>query len=547
MKIKLYSALFLIGLVSLLLIGFCNSEYFKIKSSFEIFSSVFREVANHYVLDIDPEIMIRKGIEGMLSTLDPYTEFYSNDMTDDLDAITSGFYTGFGFTVSQINGDLTIVDLNEKYSAYKQGIRIGDRLLQIDTAVVISFAGEQLKQYTRGEIGSQANVRILREGISDTLNFVLTRQSIALPNITYYGVTSNNIGYIKIESFTRSTAGEVKNALNRLKNQYQIQGIVLDFRNNPGGLMASAVAIVEMFVPKGSLIVSTKGKRPSDVVEYFSITNPIELDLPLAVMINENSASASEIVAGAIQDLDRGIVVGQRSFGKGLVQSVFNLPYNSYLKMTTSKYYTPSGRCIQKIKFGDLYNKEEVTQSIDTALFYTKNGRTVFEMRGILPDTVVNEDTIPDIIRSLGDKGLLFNFATFYSSKFDSLPVNFEISNQIFSEFENYLKKKDFIYLSRSGEHLNQVELALESGNYSKKARNNLTSLKNAVAEEDSKELRKHKTIISKYLKFEILSRFYPRSKMIELMLDEDNELSTAASILNSDKYLKILSINKND
>jgi len=545
MKIKLISAFIVISILSLLLLGFRNSIYFKINSSFEIFSSVFREIANNYVLEIDPEIIIKKSIEGMLSTLDPYTGFYSTDMTDDLDIITSGYYTGFGFTVSKFDDGLTIVDLRDNNSAFIQGIRIGDRLFQIDTAMVLNFTGEQIKQFTRGEIGTKSTLRILRDGIKDTLSFVLTRESIALPNVSYYGIASNSIAYIKIESFTRTTAGEVKNALNRLKNQYDIQGVILDFRDNPGGLLSSAISIAELFLPKNSLIVSTKGKRPGDMLEYRSINDPKDIDIPLAILINGSSASASEVVAGAIQDLDRGILVGQRSFGKGLVQSVFNLPYNTYLKMTTSKYYTPSGRCIQRIKFGDLYTNDEITINTDTTIFYTKNGRPVYELRGIIPDIIVVQDTIPDIITSLYDKGLLFKFANYYAAKFDTIPKDFTITNQVFSEFDDFLKKNEFIYLSRSGEHLKQIETALETDNYSIKARNNLVTLINTVAEEDSKELKKHKAVISKYLRYEILRRFFSSRNMIEIAMSGDKELNTAINILISDKYSKILSINK--
>ncbi len=349
--------------------GFTANDYYKINKSFDIFGALFREVAANYVLEIDPEILIKSGIEGMLATLDPYTEFYDDANEDDLELLTNGTYTGFGFTVANIDSLLTIISLREGNSAFANKLRIGDKIYSIDSTVVLHMDIDNLKKYTRGKSGSKALVKILRDGIKDTLSFTLTRENINLPNVTYSGFMKNNIGFIKVERFSKNTALDVRLAINSLRSQNKLSGLVIDLRDNPGGLLAAAVSLCEIFVPKGSLIVSTKGNSPNFNNEYRSMMDPSEPDLPLAILINESSASASEIVAGAIQDLDRGLVIGRRSFGKGLVQSIIDLPYKTSLKITTSKYYTPSGRCIQKIKYGDLYSKKEIKENTDTTIF----------------------------------------------------------------------------------------------------------------------------------------------------------------------------------
>ncbi len=541
MKKRFFGVLILAISLSAIFYGFNNTDYFKINKSFEIFGTVFREISNNYVLEIEPEIMIKNGINGMLSTLDPYTEFYTEEFAEDMDILTEGIYTGFGFTISQIDNQTTIIGLNENNSAYRKGLRIGDRIYQIDTAVVLNISSDLLKKYTRGTLGSSANVKIIREGRSDTLSFVLTRENINLPNISYFGVTENNIGYIKIESFTKNSPGEVRNAFMQMKNETDLKGLILDFRYNPGGLLSSAIGIVELFVPKGSVIVSTRGKNKNEDFEYVSLAEPIEPNLPLAVIINSSSASASEIVAGAIQDLDRGVIIGQRSFGKGLVQSIFDMPYNTYLKMTTAKYYTPSGRCIQKLKFGELYNRREVTPNTDTTIFYTKNGRKVYELTGILPDTIVEIDTMSYMLGSLFDNDLMFNFATYYSSRFDSISKNFEVNDKIFGEFEKYIKNKEYTYLSPTADYLREIDKIMTKTNYPKQVINNLKSLKKSIEKEDKKDLRKYKKEISQIIRYEILRRFHPESYILKESLSEDKDFKTANSILSKNLHKKIL------
>lgn len=526
---------------SFLFWGFTNSDYFKINKSFELFGAVFREIANNYVLDIDADVMVKNGIEGMLSTLDPYTEYYTEEYSEDLDIMTNGLYTGFGFTIAQIDDETTIVGLNENNSAYKMGVRIGDKLYQIDTAIVLKLTGDKLKNFTRGNVGSKAVVRVIREGRPDTLAFNLTRESINMQNVSYYGITEDNIAYIKIDGFTKNSPGEVRNAFMKMKNEADLKGVVLDFRDNPGGLLASAISITELFVPKGSLIVSTKGKDNNSVFEYKSTAEPLDVNLPLAVLINNGSASASEIVAGAIQDLDRGIIVGRRSYGKGLVQSVFDLPFKSYLKMTTAKYYTPSGRCIQKIKFGELYDKTEIAENTDTTIFYTKNGRPVYELTGILPDTTVLDDSLPDIVQSLFADAMVFRFATEFAAKYDKVSLEILDKKDIFGEFEKYSVAKDYSYFSKSSEFIKQFEKAIAENNYSKKTVDNLSTLKKSIENEDRKDLLKYKKEITKYLKNEIIRRFYSNSQFVKYLLPEDKDFHVAKNLLITNKYQSIL------
>lgn len=530
-----------IVLSSALLISFANNDYFKITKSLEILGEVYEELANNYVLEIDPEIMVEAAIDGILSSLDPYTEYFSEELSEDIQILSNGFYTGFGFTIAPINGEITIVDLTEKNSAFKEGIRIGDKLYKIDSVVVLNMDMEELRNYTRGKIGSQSVVQILRSVDRDTLSFTLARENINLPNVSYSGLVENNIGYIKLESFGKSASGEVRNAFSRLKNESNINGLILDLRGNPGGILTAAVEISELFLPGGTLIVSTKGKTEESKVEHRAIGSPLDLEIPMVILIDEYSASASEVLAGALQDWDRAIIIGERSFGKGLVQTVFDLPYNSYLKITTAKYYTPSGRCIQKIKFGEKYDKKEVTTSLDTVTYYTNNGRPVYELAGILPDTSVVRDSIPEILYGIIDNYLIFNYANDYAAKLDSLPSNFTITNSIYKDFEKYLIKNDFVYLSDDGKSLKDFDELLKKNQFARSTKKDFSSFKKNYEKDKLSILKKHRKEISKYLKWELLRRFNPNSKIIRYSLDDDDEVKLASRLMLSKYYASML------
>lgn len=516
-----------------------ESIYYKINKSFEIFGSIFREIANNYVVEIDPEELVRFGIDGILHSLDPYTEYYNEEETEDIDIITTGSYTGVGITVSIRDSMLTIIEIHEGFSAQKNGLRVGDRIVKVDTAYILHESSDILRKYTRGRAGTPIVFYILRDGIDDTLRFDLTREEIRMKNVTYYGVIKDSIGYIKIERFTRNLQDEVKQAYYELKNKYNITSLIIDLRNNPGGLLESAVNICGLFINSDNKIVSTKGRGGIEIKAYYPEEEPIDTLIRIAVLINNGSASASEIVAGAIQDLDRGLIIGKHSYGKGLVQSIYDIPYNGNLKMTTAKYYTPSGRCIQKV---DYYLKYSKYKSNPDSIFYTKNKRKVYESKGILPDTVVADEDYPEFVNILINNGFIFKFANIYSAKLKSLPENFKANKELLKEFQKYLSSKNFNYKTKLQEQFEELEKSAKDENYSSAALQVIENAKNQVAIEEKNLVEKYSNIILPLLEKEIKNRFFSGKEAIKLNLENDKEIDVAISMLNPKKYTKILS-----
>ncbi|HYF04277.1 MAG TPA: S41 family peptidase [Patescibacteria group bacterium] len=509
-----------------------DAYYFKVNKSLEKFGSVFRQISEQYVDEIDPETFVQAGIDGMLETLDPYTVYMDENGSGDIDLLTTGAYTGLGISVGVRDSMLTIMDLYDGYSAQTSGIRIGDRILQIDTAMVLYKASDALRPYTRGEAGSKVNVRILRDGVKDTLDFLLTRSEIKVNNIPYAGVMENGVGYIKLERFSRKSAQEVRTAIATLKSQQKLNGLVLDLRDNPGGLLDAAVSLCEIFVPEGSVIVSTRGKDPEESRIYRSNRAPSEPELPLAVMVNNRSASASEIVAGAIQDLDRGIIIGERSFGKGLVQTVFPMPHNASLKITTARYYTPSGRSIQQIDYASKRKGVKVANS-DTTIFHTKNNRTVFELNGITPDsTVAFKREYPDFVREVLKRGLVFGFASQYTAKMDKLPADFVVNSAVLKEFEQFLKAKKFNYNSNSLIKTEELKTLAEKEKYSGDILKEIEKLEKLLKNSERNPVQQNAAVLTDVLQDEIASRFQSNSATFAATLKNDSQLQTAIELL---------------
>jgi carboxyl-terminal processing protease len=516
-----------------------DEYYLKVNKSFETFGAIFKEIAFHYVEDIDPEELMQLSIEGMLGKLDPYTVYYTEEELEDLEILTFGSYTGLGISVSTRDSMLTIMDVEEGFPADAAGLRIGDRIYMIDTAKVINRSTEELRKYTRGEPGSIVDIWVIRDGLDDTLHFEVNRERISIDNVSYSGMLGGGIGYIKLERFSRKSAQEFRKALYKLQDRGDMNGLIIDVRDNPGGLLESAVSICEMFLPRGSDIVSTKGRNFHEEFTYKALTEPEEPELPLAVLINGRSASASEILAGAMQDLDRAVIAGRRSFGKGLVQSVFELPYNSNIKITTAKYYTPSGRSIQKIDFANLLRNKE--SHPDTAVFYTKNNRKVLEYKGIMPDTVVEEKDYPDFIIDLYSKNIFFGFANTYTSKLDSLPPDFEVDDALIARFADYMKEKDYEYDSPLEQEIAKIKELAEETDASDKVGELIVKLEESANSEEKSYLNKYHEKISEILAIEIMRRLRPYSYVISQKIQTDKTIKTAKNILLNGVFENIL------
>lgn len=535
-------------ILSAIVLGFyiqrSGDIYYEISKSMEIFGKIYKEISFNYVDEINPEEFMREGIKGMLKSLDPYTVFIDESKQDDIDLMTNGKYGGIGVTIGVRNDRVTITEIIEGYAAQKQGLRIGDVVIEVDGEPITSADIDDLSAKVKGEPGTIVQLKVLRNNDKDTLQFNIIREEIVIKNLVYadfYPRNSNNV-YLKLTNFGRSAAEEIKNALKKLKEQKPIHSIVLDLRGNPGGLLDVAVDVCNKFLQKDLLIVSTRGREATSEKKYFAKEEPIVPNEKLVVLINENSASASEIVAGAIQDHDRGVILGTQSFGKGLVQTITPVTYNTSLKITTAKYYTPSGRCIQKIDYSKK-NKVFSTSLIEEkSEFSTDNQRKVYSAGGITPDTLVKQEIEGEITKELLAKGIIFDFADkyFYSNqatKFENLN-----DNKIFSDFISYIKSKEFTYTPEVEKKLNSLIDDLEKNKINGRIMNAASKLKDELKNYFEKELDKYKSEIMNYIKIELATRYYNQQKGLEESLKYDKQFNTALSLFSNESvYNKIL------
>ena len=536
------------GALLLVIFGFAGTQgdiYFEISKNLDLFGKVYKEISFNYVEEIDPEQFMRAGIEGMLSSLDPYTIFIDEKKKEDIDLITDGKYGGIGVSIGVRGEDVTIVEVMDGYSAQKQGIEVGDILIEAAGVKISADNVDQISSLVKGEPGTTVNLKVIRNDMLDTLTFNIVREEVLIKNITYYGFypeNSNNV-YIKLTNFSRSAADELKYSLKELKDQKEINSIVLDLRGNPGGLLDIAVDICDKFLKKDLLIVSTKGRVANTEKKYNSVEEPLVGDTKLVILINGGSASASEIVAGAMQDHDRGVILGTKSFGKGLVQTILPLNYNTSLKITTAKYYTPSGRCIQKIDYAennDVIKDDSLGQNTE---FFTDNNREVYSKGGITPDTTVQYLIEGDLTKELLAKGMFFKFANLYSYSnpdFDFDKIN---ESKILKEFEKYLDEQKYEYKSRAEKEVDQLigDIADKDNNLS----DHLKSLKSQLANLYKSEFKIYSDEIAREIKVELAARFLgPDGKVIE-QLKYDPQVQAAVNILKDQKtYNRLLHVN---
>ncbi len=535
-----------VSVISVLLLGFyiqrSGDLYYEISKNMELFGKVYKEISFNYVDEINPEEFMREGIKGMLKSLDPYTVFI-DESKQDIDLMTNGKYGGIGVTIGLRNDRITITEILDGYAAQKQGLRIGDIVIEVDGEPINSSDIDDLSAKVKGEPGTTVQLRILRNNDKDTLLFNIVREEIVIRNLVYadfYPKNSGNV-YLKLSNFSRSASEEIKNALKKLKQEKPIESIVLDLRGNPGGLLDVAVDVCNKFLKKDLLIVSTRGREPNSEKKYLAKEEPIVPSEKLIVLINENSASASEIVAGAIQDHDRGIILGTQSFGKGLVQTITPITYNTSLKITTAKYYTPSGRCIQKVDYSKKNKVFGSAAAEEKSEFSTDNKRKVYSAGGITPDTLVRFEIEGEITRELLAKGIIFDFADkFYyqnqSARFENLD-----DTKIFSEFFAFIKSKDFKYVPEVEKKLNALIDDLNKNKINGKILSAANRLKDELKNYFEKELEKYKGEILYYTKIELANRYYNQQRALEEGLKYDKQFNTALSLFRNDKIFNKL------
>lgn len=535
----------------LLLSGFVQSDndvYFKMSKSIDIFGKVYKEINLNYVDNVDPEEFMLSGIKGMLHSLDPYTMYIDENLQKDVDLMTIGRYGGIGATVGLRNDEVIIVDLLEGYSAQRQGIRIGDVITQVNDVKISRDNYDDLSKYMQGSPGTTVKINIKRDGSNDDLVFNLIREEIEVKNLTYYGFIpkeSNNV-YLKLSGFGRSSGKEVEKALKELKKEKEIKSIILDLRGNPGGLLDAAIDVSEKFVGKGQLVVSVIGRDTTDITEYYSEEEPVAGESKLAVLVDGGTASAAEIVTGAVQDHDRGVVIGTPSFGKGLVQTVVPLSYNTSLKITTGKYYTPSGRCIQKIDYAKNNKIVQPIINVTKATFHTDNNRTVYSGGGLYPDSLVKNSSESSQVINLLARGMFFQFATKYSNRNEIINLDDVSHEDLYKEFLDYLKDQNYEYHSQTSKLLTQLEKAAEKEEIYSSLKDDIEKLNLKTDKILSEQLLIHKDEIVSEIEKELATRIAGREGRIKASLQNDKQFEAAYDILNSEKLYGKFLISKN-
>jgi carboxyl-terminal processing protease len=519
--------------------------YEKINRNMDLFGQVYKEIALNYVDEIDADKFIVAGIEGMLSTLDPYTIYIDESSRDQIDLITTGKYGGIGITIGIRDSLITITEVMNGYEAQRKGLRIGDKIIEIDGKNLKDTKADGIRGVVRGPVGSNVSLKVERDG--EMIMFNLTREEISLKNVSYYGFIDpidEGIAYIKLDRFTNISESEFTNAIQTLQSQREIRGLVVDLRDNGGGLLDAAIGILNKLVPRNSYLVMTKGKRQDSEKKYFSKEEPVlSPDVPLAVLINNRSASASEIVAGAIQDLDRGVIVGMTSFGKGLVQQVRDLNTKSQLKLTASKYYTPSGRWIQEKdyfkenKYGVFLEKDLYEQDV----FRTLNGRMVSAHGGIAPDLAINTEGQSDVHNALLSKDMFFKYANYYMDRNPALEV-FIPSNEIFADFVNFLRAQNFKYESTADKKVNELREIASDRNYGFEIRDQLNKLEAEIEQAERKEFENAKDEILLGILLEVNRKLVTESEQVRATFTTDKQLQEAINILrNRPEYNRLL------
>ncbi len=521
-------------------IGQEQSRLYDIGKNIEIYTNIYKELNKNFVDEIDPNILMKKGIDAMTKSLDPYTRYFSESEAESFRISTQGKYSGIGSIMKNVDSVITVVELYNDSPSYRAGLKIGDQILEVAGKSTKGKTSKEVASIVRGAPGTNIVFTVKSYGDTKTKEITIERGEINIPNVPYYGLVNDSIGYIHLSTFTADAGKNVRNALKKLKDSVDLKGVILDLRNNGGGLLREAINVVNVFVGKGEELVSTKGKLKEKNKVYTTPKNALDENIRFVVLINDHSASASEIVSGSIQDLDRGVLIGQKSFGKGLVQNVFPIGYNSKIKITIAKYYIPSGRCIQSKVYEDgkaVYIKKDKRNA-----FKTKNGRKVYDVGGVEPDIMIEKEKLSPFIISLLKDNIIFKYVNEYALNHDSIPAIEDFEFKDFDKFKDFYTKNDFVFKTKAEKEIEKLKKSIEEDDLRSISNNDLDKLSNLIQNEKKSFLDKNKEQIKRLIEKEIVKRFYFNKGKIKDSLKNDVEIQKAIEVLsNAQEYNKIL------
>lgn len=533
--------------IALAVSGQTKQNNFEISKSLDIYNNVLRVLNMHYVDEINPSELNENAINAMLEDLDPYTVFITEEHIEDVKLMTTGEYGGIGSTIQYFEGKTQIADPYEGFPAQKAGLIPGDVFLEINGVDVTGKKSDEISELLKGTPGTTVTLKMQRYGMKEPIVKEVRREKIKIDNIPYSTVFDNGIGYAILSQFTKDCAKELKEVFLDMKKNHELKGFIIDLRGNGGGLLNEAVDIVNMFVPRNKLVVYTKGKVPQQNGNYYTQNEPVDLDIPLVILVNGSSASASEILSGSIQDFDRGVIVGQRTFGKGLVQNILPMSYNTQMKVTVAHYYIPSNRCIQEIDYAkrrkgitnDSLSKNDTLGPV----FHTANGRVVYEGHGITPDVKIEPEMMSTITTHLFAKNMFFKYANKFQSEHKSIkgPLDFKVSDEVYDDFMQFVKDEGFTFTSETEKAIDDIKEIAKMEGYLAEIEPYLNDTKTRIETEKEKDLLDNRAEIEDMLRDEIVGRYYYQKGRIISALHKDPELERAFQVILNDEYKDIL------
>lgn len=527
-----------------------EDKYFELAKNLDIFATLYKEVNTLYVEDLNPGKMIRVGIEAMLAQLDPYTNFYPEDDIEEVRTMSTGKFNGIGATLMPYKGDFYVTTVYKDSPADIAGIKIGDEVVAIGKINITNRSELEVSRLLKGQTGTSVRISLKRYGVAKPIAFEVSRGVVKTPNVPHYGMVNEEVGYIQLTDFSPTAASEIKDAFEELKAA-GMKKVILDLRNNPGGLLNMSIDICNFFLPKGQTIVETRGRLPEWNKVYKAMNNPLDTEIPVAVLINSGSASASEIVSGTLQDYDRAVVIGQQSFGKGLVQITKDLSFNAKLKVTTAKYYTPSGRCIQAVDYSNRKEDGSVGKIADSLRrsFTTQAGRIVYDGGGVQPDMITATKTFSVLTNELIKQRKIFDFATRYFHENTSKEIpgkGFRITDEAYTSFTEWLVMQNFTYLTPLEKQLISLKKAAEESPLKDSIKGEIKAMEQKILQDKQQDLKKYKEEIMDLLSIEIVGRYHYQNTTKFIAFEKDLEVQTAVSVLqDTNKYAQILRIKK--